>query len=612
MEENTKMLMTFDTSTLSSYPLAPGVYLMKDASGTVIYVGKAKSLRVRIRQYFAKSRDSREMVPYLTSKVSSIETIITEDEKDALLLENTLIKRHKPKYNALLKDDKTYINLMINYKHKWPMIRLVRYKGKPKADGLYFGPYTNAFSARQTLKLMQKIFPLRQCSDNELSSRIRPCLLHGMKRCVAPCVDLCSKTDYDALVRKAIKFLKGEDTTINNKLKKDMEKAAEALEFEKAQEILETLKQLEYVQKYGTSLTRSRTENLDSLYLERKADLIVIAKLEFRLSKLIGSDHFTFKNVLQPTEEVLESFLMQHYSYKEQLPKKILIQKELSSKTTLEELLFETSKTKVSLEHPLKGERKKILQLTKKNAKAILSQEEQLLSETEDLLLELQETLKLTRCPLKIECFDTSSHGGKDLVAAMVCFVEGKPSKTHYRKYTIKTVDKADDYSALKEAIYRRYSKLTSDELPDLVMVDGGKGQLGVLEKVFEELKIANIDYISLAKEKALHTKGLTEEKVYIPNSKDPIKLPKHSPLLFFLQTIRDETHRYVISFHRKKERKKLTTSELDHIKGIGAIKKKRLLSHFKSVDQIKKATLDELKQVPGLTQKDIEALKNL
>lgn len=601
--------MHFDLKKLTTYPSSCGVYLMKDAKNLILYIGKAKNLRQRIRQYFAKSPDSRDMIPFLTSKISSVEFIITQDEKDALLLENTLIKKHQPKYNALLKDDKTYISLMINTSHKWPMIRLVRYKGAPKKDGRYFGPYTNTFSARQTLKTLQKVFPLRQCSDKELVSRKRPCILFEMQRCLAPCVHHCSKEHYDSFVKRAEKFLKGEDKELIAKLKQEMLSASENLEFEKANEILHTLKQLEHIHSHGKSLTHPNVESLDSLYLCRHKDFSLILKLKFRMSKLIGSDHFTFKKSFQTTAEILESFILQHYEKTEDIPKTIVLQEKLASHKILEEILLEKTQKKIGLEHPLKGEKRKILHLTEENAIAALKLEEKHASAKEELLMQLQETLKLTACPLTIECFDTSSHSGRDMVAASVRYYEGKPDKKMYRKYTIKDTKITDDYGALREALHRHFSKLTQNTMPDLVMVDGGRGQLNILKNIFQELGIANVDLISIAKEKSLHTKGLTKEKIYTLTQKEPILLTQHSPLLFFLQSIRDEAHRCAISFYRKKEKKKLTQSELDNIEGIGPIKKKRLLHYFKSVASIKNASIKELEKIDGLTKKDKDIL---
>ncbi len=603
--------MQIDLKTISTYPTDSGVYIMKDTKETVIYVGKAKNLRARLRQYFGKSKDSRDIIPYLTAKVASVETIVTANDKDALLLENTLIKRYQPRYNALLKDDKTYLSLMINHKDTWPMIRLVRYKGKPKKDGLYFGPYTSAVSARETLKVMQRIFPLRQCSDRELTSRTRPCILHDIKRCIAPCVNKCTKLEYKTHVDLAISFLKGDDLKLNKALKDEMQKASDDLEFERAAEILHTLKQLEHVQTYSTSLTESKTESLDSFYLIRKADFALIAKLEFRSSRLVGSDHYIFVKNMQSDFELLESFLMQHYSNDTDFPKKILIQKTLESQDILEQLFSEKTERKISIETPQRGENKKVLELTEKNAKALLVQECKKAADQESLLLELQETLKLSSFPMTIECFDTSSHGGDHIVAAMVQYKGGKPYKTAYRKYTIKTVTQNDDYASLREALFRRYSKLESENLPDLVLIDGGKGQLSILKSVFQELDIANVDLISIAKEKSLHTKSLTKEVLHLSHHKEPVLLDAHSRLLFFLQNIRDEAHRFVISFYRKTHKKNLTSSKLDKIEGIGPVKKQRLLAHFKSLKAIENASEDELLAVQGITKKDIECLKS-
>ncbi|MBF5058565.1 excinuclease ABC subunit UvrC [Candidatus Neptunochlamydia vexilliferae] len=585
---------------LDKLPKEPGVYLMKNKRGEILYIGKAKELRKRVKQYFVPGRDGRMMVPFLTSQVEEIDTIVTFSEKEALLLENTLIKKHQPKYNVLLKDDKTFISLTINHKHRWPIIRIARYRGKPPGKGLHFGPYTSAFAARQTLDLMNRVFKLRQCSDRELTSRSRPCLLYGIKRCLAPCVDKCTHEVYETEVKRAIEFLKGHDKAILRDLKKEMETASENLEFERAGSLHKTIGQIEHVTKSRQAIIRAKGKDCDIFALYHEGKHHIIAQLMFREGRLTGADHFKFIELASTDEEIWESFLLQHYQNQDKRPPEILLPITLKKESLLEEIL------ELSLVHPKKGEKVHLLELAKKNAKALFTEE---LSK-EELLLDLQETCGLDRCPVRIECFDTSNISGTDLVACMVGFTDGKRDKERTRLFNIKQIDTGDDYGALREVLTRHYTKAKEkDELPDLALIDGGKGQLNVALDVFKELEIANVDVISLAKEEGRHDKGLNFEKIFVPHKKDPIFLSPRSSTLFILQQIRDEAHRVAITHHRKRRTKRIIQTELDTLPGIGPKKRSLLLKHFGSVKQIKKASREALERAPGLTKKDIETI---
>lgn len=598
-------MSSFEIKTLDKYPTEPGVYLMKNRSGDVIYVGKANNLRQRLKQYFLPGRDERPMVPFLVAEITSIDIIVVTTEREALLLESTLIKKHQPKFNALLKDDKTFISLMINHKHPWPMIQLIRTKGKVKKEGLYFGPYTSAYAARQTFELMSPIFPLRQCSDQELKKRTRPCLLHGIKRCIAPCVGLCTKEEYQGYVDKAIDFLRGNDKKILKELEAEMKKASDTLEFEKAGALLRTIQQIEHVTQGGGIVARIDGKDSDAIALHRQGDEVMIAQLFFREGKLIGSEHYSFSEVLEGDEELYTSFLFQYYKDKTSKPKEILLPLELPSRTDLEELL------KVAIVHPQKGDKRAIVQLAEKNAKALFQQEKDENDLIEKMLLDLQETLGLLRFPERIECFDTSNIAGTDLVASMVAFTHGKYDKKRTRLFKIRDINKSDDYAALHQALSRRLIRAKEEnDLPDLVIVDGGKGQLGRAVEVIKELDIATVDVISVAKQEGKHEKGLTQEQVFLPYRPDPILLPLHSPLLFLLQRIRDEAHRKAIGFHRQRRSKRTITSLIDEIPGIGEVKRQRLLTHFGSLQRILEAHEEALLGVKGITRKDVEAIK--
>lgn len=592
--------MAFDPRSLTLYPDQPGVYLMKDDKGGVLYVGKAKNLRVRLKQYFAEYGDQREMVPYLISQVEAIDTIIALTEKDALILENNLIKLHRPKYNVLLKDDKTFVSLVVT-KHKWPMLQLVRYKGKPKNDGVYFGPYTNALAARQTFDLISRLFPLRQCSDAELAARERPCLLYDIKRCIAPCVNKCTQEEYQSHVEAAMRLLKGQDKDVVKELKRAMEAASEALEFEKADAFLHMIHQIEHVTQVQ-HVDNPAAVNCDVVGLYREADAVLIALLFFREGKLIGSEHFSFHLIASNDAEIIESFLLQHYKNLPKLPAEIFVQVELPQQTALEELLS------VAIHTPQKGKKKDLVEMAFRNAKALFVREQDARSLKEKMLLDLQETLQLTRFPRRIECFDTSNISGADPVASLACFVNGEKDKSRTRLFKIKGMEKADDYTAMRQVLQRHFTKeKEKNDFCDLLVVDGGKGQLNIALQVFHDLQIATVDVIGLTKEEARHDKGLTQEKIYVPHRKDPLFIDPRSPLLFLLQKIRDEAHRQAIEFHRKRRAKRTIASSLDEIPGIGPAKRKRLLKRFGSVKGIKAAREEELLSV--LNKKDVEIM---
>lgn len=584
----------------------PGVYLMKDKEGKVIYVGKAKNLKVRVKQYFAPGRDTREMIPFLVSQIASIDPIVVENEKEALLLENTLIKKYKPKFNALLKDDKSFIHLKINKNHTWPRIQLVRFKGKIPQDGLYFGPYTNAYAARETLDLLHRLFPLRQCSDEELKRRTKPCLLYSIKRCIAPCVKKCTQEEYQTLLSGAIHFLKGHDQKILKNLYQEMEQASQKLQFEKAAALLKTIRQIEHVTEKKGVVVKASTKDCDVLSLYQEGPRVLLVQLLFREGKLTGSEHYLFSNVAETEEEILSSFLLQFYQDKQELPQELLLPFSLPQAKLLSEILS------LTIFVPKIGEKKKMVELAHKNAKMLFTKEKTEADSKEKLLLDLQDRLKLSRYPKRIECFDTSNISGTDSVASMVAFTDGEKESRRGRLYKIKTVSYGDDYSAMKELLLRRLTRAKQEnDLPDLLILDGGKGQLNLALQILQDLDLATLDVIALAKENSRHDKGMTQEKVFLPYTAEPLILDKASSLLFFLQKIRDEAHQRAISFHRKKRSERSLSSALDSITGIGPIKQKRLLQIFGSLKKIQEAPEEELLKVKGITKRDVERLRH-
>lgn len=602
--------MSFDPKCIDLFPSQPGVYLMKDAAGEILYVGKAKNVKRRIKQYFVLGQDGRLMIPYLVAKIDSIDTIVVRSEKEALLLENNLIKQHKPRYNALLKDDKSYFALKISLHERWPAVKLVRYRGSPDPGGLYFGPYTSAQAARETLDLLNRLFPLRQCSDQELARRARPCLLFEMKRCAGPCAGKCTKEEYDHHLQRTIKFLRGQDKEVLNDLYDEMKRLSENLEFEKAGLVLKSIRMIEKTIE-RQHVDRPLGLDADAIGLYRHADEVVLALLIFRSGRLIGSRHFDFANIAEEDGELLSSFILQHYEGQTEIPPEILLPTTPSGKVGLEEIISGRRGFKASLHNPIRGEKKALISMAQANAEALFKAKKNELLLREKTLLEMQERLELARYPHRIECFDNSSISGLEPVSTLVVFLDGVKDSKSYRKYRLKIGSKPDDYAAIREVLMRRYKRAKEENnFPDLCIVDGGKGHLSAAMEVFEELNITGVDLIGIAKEKGRHDKGSTEEQIFLPGRKDPLLLKKNSPVLFLLQKIRDEAHRTAITFHRKRRSKGILKSALLEIPGIGPAKVKALLIHFGSLKKIERASPEEWRQVKGISEANIDSLK--
>lgn len=430
-----------------------------------------------------------------------------------------------------------------------------------------------------------------------------------MKKCLAPCVGKCTKKEYDNYVDQTVQFLKGQQSFLIDTLKEKMYAASEKLEFEKAAQLLKTIQRLEHIQENNKSLVHSNRINLDALGFYRNLSDVVITKLSFREGKLLASDHFFFEKVLQDDDQLITQFILQHYPSQTDFPKEILIPFFLEDVSILPEILKDLCSHNIKIIIPEKSEKKEIVDLACKNAKSMIYHHCEKQQQQEFLLLELQKHCHLSRFPMVIECFDTSNLSGDNAVASMVTFVNGKKEPKLYRDFKIKSIAQ-DDYHAMYEVLQRRYSKPVEEiPLPDLIIVDGGKGQLGIAKKVLEELSIASCDVIALTKEEGRHDKGLSKEKVYTPTAQGPIIFSERSPVLFLLQQIRDEAHRRAISLQRKGRSKNLISSELSSLKGIGPKKKAALIKKFGSVKGIKKASKEDLEALTILNQKDIATL---
>jgi len=488
---------------------------MRDCKGQVLYIGKAINLRVRVRQYFA-GHDNRAMVPYLTEQVADVQTILVRSEKEALLLESQLIKEYQPKYNVLLKDDKSFIAIRINPKGFWPKAAIVRSRTGLKQDGTLFGPFSNAYAARETLEEIYKLFRLRQCSDEEFKRRTRPCLLYDIKRCTAPCVGRVSKEEYDAQVKRAILFLKGQNKEVVEILEREMEKASEQLEFERAGEILRRIKSIQKtIEKQ--SVIKAQGMDCDVIGVVRRAGMVTFAKLLYRGGRLLNAKHFHFTDQVGETEELLVTFLVQHYLHREELPKELYLPFPIKECDSLEELIG------VKVLQPTKGKKKDLVLLATKNAQAGFEQVEKEMVQADRVLFALQEQLDLSRVPTLIDCIDNSNLSQSEPVSAVISFRGVEPEKKRYRTYRIKSAKPGDDVGAMYEVLMRRLSRQKEEgTLPDLLIVDGGKGQLGAALRATQELDLVSVDVIGVAKERGRHDRGQTLEQIFLPGAKEP------------------------------------------------------------------------------------------
>lgn len=587
---------------LRNLPTEPGVYLFRDKDGGLLYVGKAKSLRGRVRSYFGSAGDNRLATWFIDRKVADLEFLVTRSEKEALLLENNLIKKMKPRYNLRLRDDKTFLHLRIDPRDAYPRIVPTR---RIKKDGArYFGPYANAGALRRTLRFLRSFVPLRDCKDTDFRSRTRPCLEFEIGRCSAPCVGLISAEAYAADVERAVRILKGQTRELVTTVKDEMREASERLQFERAAVLRDYLKSLEM------SLERQEVESrtlgdVDALGVWREGGLTEIVVLFARHGKIVNTAGFTFEHDL-PDDELLSEFIPQFYGGGRPIPEEVLVPSRPYGDDTLQEWLSERREAPCRLRVPTTGEKARFLELARENARLTLLASSDKKERTAAVLEELKDRLGLSLAPLRIECFDVSTTGGRDTVASCVEFREGEPRKTGYRHYRIKDADPADEYASMGEVLGRRYRKAKEErDLPDLIVVDGGKGQWNVARRVLDELEITGVDLISLAKGDR-RGRGLVlgageEERVFTRGEGEPVVLDQNSPPMHLLQRVRDEAHRFAISYHRKRRGKRSLTSELDAIPLVGPRRKQILLARFGDLDGIRRATEEELAATDGI-----------
>jgi excinuclease ABC subunit C len=585
--------------------IGPGVYLMKDDRDKVIYVGKAMNLRKRLASYFISASPKDIKTGVLISNIIDFETILTATEKEALILESNLIKQYRPRYNVILKDDKRYPSLYLDLKKPFPNIAVVR---KIKKDGgLYFGPYSSGQAVKETIKIINKTFKMRKCKTRTPPKRTRPCLNFQMGACHGPCCGNISEADYREIVNEVVLFLKGKTPDLIRKMRSDMTASAETHDYEKAAEIRDRIFSLERTLEKQVAAT---TDFMDRDVLALASEgTSVITLLTIRGGFLRGTRTFYFDQTLASESELMESFIRQYYENLPFIPPEILVSIPLGSSLILEEFLGHIKGKKVSIRVPQRGEKKRLVEMATSNAITSLTDRKTTDAAMDVLLHRLQKRMGLRRFPRHIECFDNSNIMGASPVAAMVAFKYGKPEKSLYRKYNIRDVEGPDDYASMKEILHRRFRDAQSPEsLPDLLLVDGGRGQLNIAVEVLRELALTDVfDIAAIAKKD--EKKGEFSDKVYKPHRANPINFGNEQDLLLFLQRIRDESHRFAVTFHRQKRKASFIESELDGIPGIGKTRKQLLLKYFGSFKKIRAASLEELSKLPGMDIKTAEAV---
>jgi excinuclease ABC subunit C len=591
---------------LRNAPDSPGVYVMRDARTRVIYVGKAANLRSRLRSYFQSSEPLRDMTARMVRKVFDFDVLTCTSEQEALILENTLIKRYQPRYNVRLRDDKNYLYMKVPRAGEFPRVYTVRRVGDDGAS--YFGPFTNAKALRSTMKTLRRVFPYRTCSD-DVFRRGRVCLDYHIKRCAGPCEGLISSADYRGNLEQIGMFMEGRSADIVKGLKRDMQDASDKLEFERAARFRDRLQALDRVAQQQSVISQSARDT-DVLGLARTTTGGVVAVVTVRKGQVVGSEAFELEGATEGEEaEVLNGFLGQFYADATSLPREILVPVEVADAQTLSDYLTHRRGARVEVAVPRRGGRVRLLEMARKNAEEALRQatikKDYDDERAEKLLSDLQDALGMDRLPRRIECYDISNLMGSDPVGSMVVFEEGRPRTAHYRRFHIKGVRGSNDFAMMQEMLRRRFARLAAareravegsddpdssfESLPDLVVIDGGKGQLSAAREVMEELGVHQITTFGLAKRK---------EELYPAGGRHSVMLPLDSPALFLLQRVRDEAHRFAISFHRRTRAKERLASPLDAVPGLGPTRKRRLIKRFRSLAGIREASVDELREV--------------
>ena len=590
---------------LDALPASPGIYLMKNRDAQIIYIGKAKSLRSRVRSYFQESgHDGRRQFNALVRNVVDIDYILTATEQEALILEATQIKAHKPRYNILLKDDKKYPFIRIT-DETFP--RIFSTRDVVRDGSRYLGPFSNARAMHATLEMMHKIFPVRNCESQLPSDKIKLCLEYHIHRCEGPCKELVNSEDYKKSIDSAVRFLQGKNAEVIKELQRRMEEASTELRFEKAAKFRDQLEALESMRARQKVVLDAPIDR-DVLAVARSDDEACCSVLEIREGRLLGKKHHFLGGIMESTsEEILSAFVRQFYLQTDFIPAEIHLPVLLPEADEIAAWLSSKNGGKVSLTTPQRGAKVEMLEMAEKNA-AFLLEERQLKRELQkdripQSVFALQRDLHLSAPPRRIEGIDISNFHGTDSVGSLVCFVDGKPRRSQYRHFKIKDIDRPDDFASIHQVVLRRFRGLQErgEDFPDLLMLDGGKGQLSSALEALRELGLENQPVIGLAKRL---------EEVFLPGQSKPLLLPKTSASLRLLQILRDEAHRFALEHHRKLRGKRTLTSALDAIPGIGPTRRTALLQTFGSVRRLREISVEEIAQVKGFSMKLAEELK--
>jgi len=594
--------VSFDAKDFLKHVTAkPGVYRMLGSDGAVLYVGKAKSLKKRLASYFRKNLDSAK-TRALMVQVVNVEVTVTRTEGEALLLENNLIKSLKPRYNILLRDDKSYPYIFLSSGDEFP--RLAYHRGAKRAKGRYFGPYPSAVAVRESLNLLQKLFPVRQCEDGFYRNRTRPCLQYQIKRCTAPCVGLISKERYQEDVKHAVMFLEGRNEQVTDELVAQMEQASRALEFEQAARYRDQIANLRRVQE--RQYISSESGDIDVIACQVTSGIACVQVFFIRSGRHIGNKTFYPKQTdLASAEDVLSAFIPQYYlaggARQGDIPQRILLSHLLEDQPLLRQALGQQAGRKVELSTEVRGDRRRWLDMAIKNAEIALNSH---LSSKANMLQRfeiLQDALQLDSLPQRLECFDISHTMGEATVASCVVFDVQGPTKSDYRRFNITDITPGDDYAAMRQALMRRYTRLKKGEgqLPDILFIDGGKGQLAQASEVMEELQISDVLLVGVAK-------GVSrkpgEETLFLSGQSSPLILKPDSPALHLIQQIRDEAHRFAITGHRQRRAKARSRSTMEEIPGLGPKRRQKLLKHFGGMQEVSRAAAEDLSKIQGIS----------
>ncbi len=601
---------------LQALPARPGVYIMRDAGGDVIYVGKAANLRSRVRAYFGAPHSMEPKTRALSEAIEGFDFILTSTPQEALHLEATLVKRHQPAFNIRLKDDKHYPYLKVDLADPWPRVYITRRVARD--GGRYFGPYASASSVRTTLDVVKKLFPWRSCTKTITGSDPRPCLDYYIKRCIAPCTSYCTREEYDEVIRQVILFLEGKTREVVDALKAEMNAAAERMEYERAGFLRDQIRAIEAVsERQVTATTRPADE--DVFALARAGDDAMAQALFVRGTKMVGADSFSVDGSAGETDaEVIGSFLKQFYESATYVPRTVVVPWPIPEQELVESWLTERRGSRVRVIAPRRGEKRRLVAMAEENAREALAMERVRwladAGKTRQAMDELQEEMNLPSPPRRIECYDISNIQGTSSVGSMVVFVDGHPRPKEYRRFRIKTVRGADDFASMAEVLKRRFQHVgkadgdglaSRDEsfgaIPDLVIIDGGKGQLHAALDAMRDLGVESVPVAGLAKR---------NEELFVKDMSEPIILPRTSQGLYLLQRVRDEAHRFAISYHRKVRGKTGLQSALDAVPGIGPKRKKQLLRKFGSVKGIRQASVEDIAATVGFTRRLAEAVK--